>query len=146
MLSLTKEVINNIAQELESGMTCFLHLRTNEIVSYPDEALDEEIWEEEMNKVRKHPKDYLEFTPMDSRESFRVMENFVGQMTDTTIRHRFEEIILRHKPFQQFKNLLLDYPDLRQQWFVYKEEQYQQYVQEQVEAYNRNEEFSGENS
>ncbi|MEP6514016.1 MAG: hypothetical protein ABJA79_09110 [Parafilimonas sp.] len=43
---------------------------------------------------------------------------------------------MRRKPFQQFKNLLPDYPELRTQWFAYKEQQYIDYVNEQIEDYN----------
>ncbi len=71
---------------------------------------------------------------------FEVMEDFIGEIPDKKIQDLFSNIIKRRKPFQQFKNLLLNYPDLRQQWFAYKDKRIMEYVEEQVEVYNMHEE------
>ena len=141
MLEISDEMIKEIAGELDCGMKCFYHLQTGELICFPDELkmgeeIDEEAWGEEIAKIEEEPDLYLEFTVIESHESFRVMEDFIGQISDDKIRHQFEEVILRRKPFQQFKNLLFDYPDHRQQWFAYKEQRYMEYVKEQVEAFN----------
>ncbi len=81
---------------------------------------------------------------MESHESFGVMEDFIEMITEQRVREKFEEIIQRTKPFQQFKYLLLDYPLLREQWFLYKDERYREYVQEQIDVYNRSEKFNSE--
>ncbi len=73
---------------------------------------------------------------MKSYESFKIIEDFIQQIPDCSTKDRFEEIILRRKPFQQFKNLLVDHPELRQQWFIYKDQQYRDYVKEQIETYD----------
>lgn len=49
------------------------------------------------------------------------MEDFIANVPVQSIQPLFEEVIQRRKPFQQFNNLLLDYPDLRKQWFAYKQ-------------------------
>lgn len=106
-------------------------------MTYPDElrmggGIDEEIWGEEMDKVEEHFDEYISFHAMESHESFGMMEDFISLITDEKVRAKFEQIIQRRKPFQQFKYLLPDYPELRQQWFNYKEERYKEYVQEQL--------------
>lgn len=134
------EVIKEIASQLDMGMKCFYHIPTGELEIYPDEfkyaGFDEELWEEAMEKVEENYHEYVPFTGMESHESFEIMEDFVNEIPDTRIQAKFENAIQRRKPFQPFKDLLLDYPDLRQQWFAYKDKRNVEYVEEQVEAYN----------
>lgn len=142
-IQLTSEMIKEIAAELDMGMKCFYHLPTATLKSYPDELrmegdLDEEIWGETINEVEENYGEYLAFEGMESRESFRVMQDFIeDEIHDESIQQRFFDVIQRRKPFQQFKNLLLDYPDLRQQWFDYKDKRMIEYVEQQLEMYNR---------
>lgn len=130
-------MIKEIAEQLDCGMKCFYHIATGELVSYPDALkmggeIDEEIWGEETEKVEEHFDEYAPFRAMESHESFGVMEDFIELIEEQKIREKFEEIIQRRKPFQQFKYLLLDYPALRQQWFAYKNDRLKEYVQEQI--------------
>jgi len=139
-INLSPEVIKEIAEQLDTGMKCFYHIPTGEIEYYPDElkyaGFDEELWEEAMGKVEENYHEYVPFTGMESHESFEIMKDFINEIPDTGIQAKFENAIQRTKPFQQFKDLLLDYPDLRQQWFAYKDRRNIEYVEEQVEAYN----------
>lgn len=142
MLQLSQEMIKEIAGQLDMGMICFYHLPTGELVSYPDElkmggAFEEEFWREDMDKVDENNQEYVRFTGMESYESYKLMEDFISLISDQKVQDKFEQIIQKRKPFQQFKNLLLDYPDLRQQWFSYKDQRYKEYVQEQLDSFNR---------
>ncbi|MEJ7683750.1 MAG: UPF0158 family protein [Segetibacter sp.] len=95
---------------------------TGEHEYYPDQyknpGFDKELWEEAMEKVKENFRNYAVFKEMESHESFEVMEDFINEIPYKKIQDRFLNIIQRIKPFKQFKNLLLDYPDLRQQWFA----------------------------
>jgi hypothetical protein len=141
-VSIPFETTKEITGQLDMGMKCFYHKQTGELEYFPDElrnydGFDEELWEETINKVD----DYLAFEGMDSHESFRMMEDFVDEIADKRIRERFEDAISYKKPFQNFKQLLLNYPDLREKWFVYKDQRYIDYVKDQLEAYNRSLEY-----
>lgn len=139
-LQLTPEMIKEIAEQLDTGMKCFYHLPTGKTEYYPDQykyaGFDEELWEEAIEKVEENFDEYVAFTSMESQESFEVMEDFIAGIPDKKIQERFTNVIQRRNPFQQFKNVLLDYPDLRQQWFAYKDKRYIEYVEKQVEVYN----------
>lgn len=140
MLYIEAEMIKEISDQLDMGMKCFYHLKTGELVVYPDSLkmggeLDEEAWKEEITKVEEDATEYLLFTAMDSYESFDVIEEFVLQIDKQNVKEIFEETINQKKPFQSFKNLLFDYPELRQQWFLYKAERYRIYVEEQLDVY-----------
>lgn len=145
MLSISNETIKEIAEQLDCGMKCFYHLPTGEVVAYPDSLsmggdIDEEMWGEDIEKVEENFHEYVPFTAMESHESFRIMEDFIELIEEQTTRSKFEEIIQRRKPFQQFKYLLMDYSHLRQQWFLFKVERYKEYVKEQIDAYNSRQE------
>ena len=140
-VSIPFETIKEIAQELDMGMKCFYHIPTGELVSYPDElrglaGFEEEFWQESIDKVNENYSEYILFEGMQSHESFRIMERFIAEIPDEKSRQRFEDAIAYRKPFQNFKQLLLDYPELREQWFSYKNECYIEFVKNQADTYN----------
>ena len=122
------------------GMECYYHIQTGQLESFPDElkhaGFEEEMWEDVIKKVRAHPNKYIHFESMDSTGSFRVMETFVNNIADGKIKRRLEDAIAFKKPFQNFKQLLHEYPILREEWFRFNDEQNVLWVREQLEAYN----------
>ena len=135
------ETLQEIAEQLDMGMKCFYHIQTSELEYFPDElkghaGFDEEVWEEAISKVEENFHEYIQFEGMESHESFRLMEDFVAEIADKKIRQRFEDAIGYRRPFQNFKQLLLSYPDLREQWFAYKDQRFIDFVKEQADAYN----------
>jgi hypothetical protein len=64
------------------------------------------------------------------------METFVGNIADENTKRRFEDAIAFKKPFQNFKQLLYEYPALREEWFRFNEAQQALWVQEQLDVYN----------
>jgi len=139
-LQIRPEMVKEIAGQLDMGFKCFYNIKTCELEVIPDEVrlpgYDDEPWQESIDKVDQNPDDYLCFAGMDSSESFRLMENFINEIPVSRIQMRFEEVIQRKKPFQQFKYLLLDYPELRQQWFEFKEQGMIIFVQDQIDVLN----------
>jgi hypothetical protein len=140
-VNIPAETLKEIAEQLDMGMKCFYHIPTGELEYFPDElkghaGFDEEVWEESISKVEENFHEYIRFEGMESHESFGIMEDFVSEITDERIRQRFEDAIGYRKPFQNFKHLLLSYPDLREQWFAYKNHRFIEFVKEQAEAYN----------
>jgi hypothetical protein len=138
---ITPEKINKIAQELDCGMKCFYHIATGDIESYPDELkgheeFEEEFWKDIIKKVKKNHKQYISFEGMESHESFRLMETFIGNIEDGNTRTYFEEAICLKKPFQQFKACLQEYDGLQQQWYQFKNEQFIKWVENQLAEYN----------
>jgi len=136
-IEIKPEIIKEIAEMLDTGMVCFYNKINGELECYPGEfqnpGFDEEMWTEVIDKVEENYGDYIRFESMSSSEAFRVMENFIDDIGDTPIHNKFKDAILRKKPFRCFNDLLLDYPELRKQWFAYKLEKYIESVVEQIE-------------
>jgi hypothetical protein len=137
-IDIKPEMIKEIAEMLDVGMLCFYNKTTGELDFYPDKSQnpgsDMEAWDEVINKVDENYGDYIRFEPMYSSASFRMMEGFISNIDHIPTHNRFINAISRKRPFAHFKGLLLDYPELREQWFVYKQERYMEYVKEQAET------------
>ncbi|HEY8928383.1 MAG TPA: UPF0158 family protein [Mucilaginibacter sp.] len=142
-VEIASEIIKQIAEELEMGMLCFYHKTDGSLEVYPDElsnpGFDEEFWEEAMEKVEENPGDYIAFEPMRSSEAFRVMKDFADGIGHIPTKNKFNDVLSQKKPFANFDNMLGYYPDLRQEWFKYKEERYIQHVKDQLETANLDE-------
>jgi len=137
---ITPQILKQITEELDTGMVCYYHKVTGELEVYPHElsnpGFDEEFWEDVMEKVSENRDDYIEFEPMSSSESFRVMESFISKIDDIRIHNKFIDAISRKRPFAHFKDTLDYYPELREQWYVFKSEAYIQYVKDQLNPEN----------
>ena len=135
------ELIKEIAQDLDSGMKCFYHIPTGGIKSYPDpmhtDYFDEEIWQETIDEIDSAYHQYIAFEAMESHGSFKMMESFINGIENDAVGRRFKDAISYRKPFQNFKQLLLSYPEVREQWFNYKNQQYIKWIEDQLETFNR---------
>jgi hypothetical protein len=105
-MEVPKEILNNIADSLEAGFKCFIHRETHEVVEYldPDRypEIDPKDWKEEIGKIKKNKKKFIEIENMDSRESFRVMEEFAESLENSTTKIRLLTALEGHKPFAKF--------------------------------------------
>jgi hypothetical protein len=124
-VAITSQTLKEIAEYLDSGMICFYHIPTGQLEYYPDElrgyvGFDQDVWQEIIDKVENNYHEYIRFGAMESHDSFRLLETFVASIAEKEIRQRFEDAISFKKPFQNFKQLLYNYPELRQQWFDFK--------------------------
>ena len=144
-INLTNEQIKEIASELDIGMNVYVNKVTKEIKSIInfDHHIyaEEELWEDEINEIEKNFDSYIQFEPMDSRQAFRVMEEFVETLDNSEIRKKLELGLSLSKPFRNFKDILENYLDYRDEWFAFKEKEYIEYVKEQLDDYNNTEKY-----
>ena len=141
MLKLTKEQINEIYQDLDCGLRCFLNTETGEIKSIPDfdsnPYAEEEMWEEEIDEIDSNPDKYVELEEMSSRDSFGMMEEFADEVDDKTIQKLLLDGLSRPKPFHNFKFVIDNSGEYRDKWFEFKEKRICEWIVEQIEDYNR---------
>ncbi len=65
---------------------------------------------------------FCEIPHWDSRDGFRVMEQFVATLRLPVERETLKAVLLAGKGvFRNFKNSLKDYPEAEQRWYVFKE-------------------------
>ncbi|MCJ7697350.1 MAG: UPF0158 family protein [Thermoplasmata archaeon] len=97
----------------------FIDTQKNELI-YINEAVDDDYEKrlEEMEDDR-----YLMIPARLPQDNFMIVETFVYEkIHDPKIAEKFNQVFERKKPFRNFKDLLFDYLDLREQWFVYHRE------------------------
>jgi len=134
-MKLNDRQIKEIAELLDSGMTCFYHRPTGKIDYHPDindPYFDPEPWQDTMNKIKSDRDNYERFVKMESYEGFRVMENFAHSLSDEDFKIKLLNALSKRKPFQNFKDLI-DRSDCRQDWFDFKYRAYINYVKQQIE-------------
>lgn len=130
--------IEEIAELLDSGMTCFYHHPTGIIEYHPDLTdpyFDPESWAGVIDKIKSDRVNYKLFEKMDSHEGYRLMEEFTNTLGDNDFRNRILIGLSRKNPFRNFKNLI-DRSDYRQDWFDFKSKAYKDYVKRLMEINN----------
>jgi hypothetical protein len=97
----------------------FIDTKNTKII-YINEDLDEDA-AEQLEKMEDDR--YVMIPPRFPEDDFLIMELFVYEkIQDGTIAEKFNQALERKKPFRNFKDLLFDYPSLREQWFDYHHE------------------------
>ncbi|WP_166384694.1 MULTISPECIES: UPF0158 family protein [unclassified Polaribacter] len=128
-----QQIIKEIAQEIDCGSDCYYNLKTNEIIAIPDssQVFDEdefkEAFSESLEKVRVQKTDFIKIKPLESFESFKIMESFVAALTDLNFKEELQTVLQRGKPFQNFKHQI-DHSIFRQDWFDFKQQELEKIV------------------
>jgi predicted aldo/keto reductase-like oxidoreductase len=132
-----KKIINEIAQELNCGNDCYFNLKTEEIIAIPnfsqisDEDEFQDIFREQLEKVKKQKADFIKFEVLESFESFKIMERFIEQINDQHFKAKLKNTLQEKKPFQNFKHLI-DHSDFRQSWFDFEQNELERIVESQM--------------
>ncbi|WP_427015795.1 UPF0158 family protein [Pseudarthrobacter sp. P1] len=61
----------------------------------------------------------IRIDPTPSYEGFAEMESFVASLADPGAVQRLRAALQARHPFRRFKDTLVDFPDLRQQWHTF---------------------------
>lgn len=83
-----KNIIKEIAENLDCGFDCYYNPKTQEVVTIPnlsniyDEEEFNEAFEVNLEKINNQKADYIKFEVLESFESFKIMERFIDHLTD----------------------------------------------------------------
>ncbi len=140
-----RNIIKNIAQELDCGFDCYYNTKTDEVIAIPsfshlsDEEAFKEAFGADLKKIEMQKTDFIKFEVLESFESFKIMERFVGQLSDQKLQAELENILANKRPFQNFKHKI-EISDFRQDWFDFKQNALEKIVENQLNrekpAYN----------
>jgi|TARA_B110000116_G_C16328531_1_gene355678 hypothetical protein len=131
-----QNLIKEIAQELDCGNDCFYNIKTNEIITIPSffETLDEtefkKIFQSDLTRIEKQKDDLIKFEVLESFQSFKIMEEFVRQLSDQQLQSELENILANKKPFQNFK-FIIEQTEFRNNWFEFKQSELEKIVEKQ---------------
>lgn len=134
-MKVTTKQIQEITDNVEMGLVCFLHKKTGEIESYPNNfelMYDEDnLFQETIDKVENDFDNYIEFGPMPSREAYQVMVDFKEIVEDEKLLGKIELALEWKKPFRNFKDLI-ETSEYRQAWFDFKRTENEKWVLKQL--------------
>lgn len=107
----------------------FLDTKSGEIVTLTD--FDNLFEEEELREsIEAEENRYLYIEPLDSRESFYVMERFLYTLPEGRTKNDLAAALSGHKPFRRFKDILYNYPEIREKWFLFHNQELKKIVRE----------------
>lgn len=142
-MNLTKEQVKEIAENLDIGLRCFIHLKTGEIEAIPNfletewYGQDEEPWQEVLDKLEENWGDYFEFDKMTSHESFEVMADFAEEVDNKKLQDKLFRALNKPKSFRNFKWEIDNSGKYQQEWFDFKNNRLKDFVINQFEMNNR---------
>ena len=132
-----KNVIIDIADSIDAGLVCFLNLETLEVEHVPKELVTsaeeyELITGESIDDLGLNHlswKKYSTFEPLESHDSFEIMESFAEDISDSKFQDKLTYALNNRKPFANFKHII-DNSRYRQDWFYFKNDWLKYHVKE----------------
>lgn len=127
------EVVRHIASSIDAGLECYLNPDTLEIDEMPQELISEVFLDEDEEPLDEIELKYTQWDkfitiePLESNESFEIMEKFVNQLGESKIKIQLIDALSHRKPFANFKRVV-DNSTIRQDWFDFKSKCLQNYV------------------
>jgi len=109
--------------DLDTGKTIMVH--GNEVDGEEVEDVDEHLDDFNLQRI----------DPMDSQESFRIMDDFVAELPIGSMRSKLREALSGPKPFRRFKDALYQFPQLKDPWHHFEEMRQREYLTDLLSAH-----------
>jgi len=131
--------VKEIAGSIDAGLVCFLNTNTLQIDELPKELVSSpSMYKMETGFSMKDFKPkytswkkYITIEPLESNESFKIMEKFVNQIENSILKERLVYALYNGRPFANFKKII-DNSEIRQDWFDFKDKKLQEYVKSMI--------------
>ena len=144
MISLTKDQIKEIAEQLDCGMRCYIDKETGAIQTTPDFDnwyTDDELWTNVLNELEENWDKYVEIERMESHNSFDSMADFAESVDSRELRDSLINALNKKHPFRNFKWVVDNSGKYRQKWFDFKNQRLIEWVEKKLDEINSLEEF-----
>jgi len=128
--------------DLENGNVVILSSDFFDEEEFEDEEFDDEELDEEdlidpdgYNHaiVESNPERFVFIDPIESSESFTIMEEFVATLADDVIKQTLSAALSKRKPFRHFKDELYQFPEVQKEWYAFHEEEMKKIAMEWLE-------------
>jgi hypothetical protein len=121
-----EKLLNPIAQSIDCGQIVYINLNTMQTEEVIPDMEDPENFELNYGNCdwAREPEFYkwentIRLAPLESHESFRIMEAFAENMEDEEFKEQLFYALNHRKPFASFK-WKIDNSQYRQDWFDFK--------------------------
>jgi hypothetical protein len=93
----------------------------------------EDMDEEDKEPLDADPDRYLLIEPVPSWVGYEVMSDFVETLPEGKARRESARALQQKHPFRRFKDVLLNYPTVLEEWFRFHEQAFMKIIQEWLE-------------
>jgi hypothetical protein len=139
-MKLTDKQIEEIADELDSGMKCFYNYKSGElktVINFDSWiGADEEPWEEDIKEIEENWDNYIEFEDLTTHASFEIMTDFAESIDNVELQEKLIDALNKSHPFRNFKWQIDNSGDYRQEWFNFKKTRYINWIKDQIRDNN----------
>jgi hypothetical protein len=97
---------------------------------------DDDPYDDEEEEDLDDLEEALSIDPIESRVRFRWMEDFVSSVPSVTAKSALIHALRIKRPFRSFKDALVEYPVLREQWFRFEAEKVTKEAIELIESFD----------
>ena len=120
----------NALEDQSDAFEYFLDLENGNVVKLFRELFDEEFEEDHTDSegynhenVENNPDRFIYINQIDSRESFKIMEDFVSDIMNELVKNTLSSALTKRKPFRHFKDELHHLPEIQQDWNIFHEQE-----------------------
>ncbi|MEM9260333.1 MAG: UPF0158 family protein [Bacteroidota bacterium] len=138
MAQLSEAEINEAATAIRRGMEVYVHREHGRMLIADDPErnvrADPEVFEAIMQDVSTDPDAYIHIERMPTPDALQVMKDFTDRVRNQELWQALSYALKRPRPFQTFKAELAKFPKNYEKWRTYRQQRYQQYVQQAINA------------
>ena len=106
-------------------MQHFLDCQTGEVLT-----VFEDMDEEDAELLDADPDRFLFIEPVPSYVGYEVMSDFVDTLPEGKVPRELTRALQQRRPFRRLKDVLLNYPAVREDWFRFHEQAFMKIIQE----------------
>ena len=139
-LKIESENLINALEDHSDSFDYFLDLENGNVVSLSRDYFEEEFEEDPVDSdgynheiVENNPDRFIFIDSIDSRESFKIMEDFVSTILNDLIKNTLSSALSKRKPFRNFKDELNHLPEIQKEWHKYHEMEMEKIAHEWLE-------------
>ena len=119
--------------ECRIGYEFYLDLKTGELLHVSDEFMMTDGIEKIHQRMGNEPERYLSIPTESSREGYQDMVAFTESLEDENLKEKLWIALNGRGAFRRFKDVLLSYPEKREEWFEFKDKRLEERVMEWLE-------------
>ena len=112
-------------EDYGTGLQHFFDRQTGEVLT-----VFEDMDEEDAELLDADPDRFLLIEPVPSYVGYEVMSDFVDTLPEGQVPSELARALQQRHPFRRFKDVLLNYPAVREDWFRFHEQAFMKIIQE----------------
>ena len=118
------EVLIAALESRDAEVEWYLDLVSGQVLPLFSEVLDDD--PSFAAALDAEPDRYIVIDPIESHEAFRIMETFVASLPPGAPSDGLASALTQPRPFRHFKDALLAWPHIREQWFRFHDSRMRQ--------------------